>query len=115
MTGKERKPTSFEERVYRLLKKVPRGKVTTYGALSEALGIKAPRAVGQALRRNPFAPQVPCHRVIRGDLTIGGFSGQTEGAKIGKKRRLLKEEGVSFDEKGKLADAGRVWRPARAR
>ena len=104
MAGKDRKPTSFEDKVYDLLKKIPRGKVTTYGALAEALGIGAPRAVGQALRRNPFAPEVPCHRVIRSDLSIGGYDGQTRGAKLAKKRRLLMEEGVSFDAGGKLAE-----------
>ena len=115
MAGKERKPTSFEEKVYDLLKRIPRGKVTTYGALAEALGIAAPRAVGQALRRNPFAPEVPCHRVIRSDLNIGGYGGQTGGAKLAKKRRLLKEEGVSFDAGGKLLDPRRLWRSLKAR
>jgi len=108
MAGTERKPTAFEERVYGLLRKIPRGRVTTYGALAEAVGIASPRAVGQALRRNPFAPEVPCHRVIRSDLQIGGFGGQTEGAKPAKKRRLLQEEGVSFDAAGKLADRERL-------
>jgi methylated-DNA-[protein]-cysteine S-methyltransferase len=115
MAGKERKPTRFEERVYELLRRIPRGKVTTYGGLAEALGIAAPRAVGQALRRNPFAPEVPCHRVIRSDLTIGGFSGQTAGPKLAKKRKLLKAEGVTFDTGGKLADEERVWRPLKVR
>jgi len=114
MSGSERKPTEFEQRVYKLLKKVPCGKVTTYGALAEALGIAAPRAVGQALRRNPFAPEVPCHRVIRSDLNIGGYDGQTGGAKLAKKRRLLKEEGVSFNAGGKLSDVERLWRPSKA-
>ena len=58
----------------------------------------------QALRRNPFAPAVPCHRVIAASLELGGFSG---GWGMGcdtvhKKRRLLGEEGVPFDDRGKL-------------
>lgn len=58
---------------------IPKGKVSTYGALSQVLK-SSPRAVGQALRRNPFAPQVPCHRVIASTLELGGFSGTWVGA-----------------------------------
>ena len=53
---------------------IPKGKVSTYGALSLLLK-SSPRAVGQALRRNPYAPQVPCHRVVAASLELGGFSG----------------------------------------
>ena len=53
---------------------IPKGKVSTYGALSQVLK-SSPRAVGQALRRNPYAPQVPCHRVVASTLELGGFSG----------------------------------------
>lgn len=63
------------------------------------------RAVGQALKKNPFAPSVPCHRVISSDKTIGGFGGSVliTSAKIIKKRCLLEKEGVLFIEKnGKL-------------
>ena len=58
--------TDYQSRVYDLLKQIPPGKVSTYAALSQALG-SSPRAVGGALRRNPFAPEVPCHRVISAD------------------------------------------------
>jgi len=58
--------TDFQERVYTLLKQIPRGKVTTYAAMSKALN-SSPRAVGGALRNNPFAPEVPCHRCIASD------------------------------------------------
>lgn len=57
-----------------LCKAIPPGKVTTYGAMASALHSSA-RAVGQAMRRNPFAPRVPCHRVIAVNLELGGFSG----------------------------------------
>ena len=68
----------------------------------------SPRAVGQALKHNPFAPEVPCHRVIGSDLRIGGFGGKTAGEKIRAKIELLASEGVAFSD-GKLADPGRVY------
>ena len=72
-----------------MLKKVPRGKVTTYRHLAHALGSRAYRAVGQAMKRNPNAPRVPCHRVVRSDGTLGGYAGG-----VAKKKRLLTREGV---------------------
>ena len=87
------KVTPFQNRVYEVLKKVPRGKVTTYGAIARKLK-SSPRAIGQALRVNPFAPRVPCHRVIRSDGSIGGFKGKTIGKAIQEKIRLLRKEGV---------------------
>ena len=88
--------TSFSEKVYRLTKKVPRNRVTTYKEIARAMGTKAYRAVGQALKRNPYAPQVPCHRVVSTQGTIGGFGGQTTGKAIQKKKALLKKEGIQF-------------------
>jgi methylated-DNA-[protein]-cysteine S-methyltransferase len=90
-----RKITDFQKKVYALTKKVPRGKVTTYSAIAKKLK-SSPRAVGQALRVNPFAPVVPCHRVIKSDGTIGGFSGETTGKLIQKKIALLRKEGVEI-------------------
>lgn len=87
--------TKFQRKVYSLLKKVPRGKVTTYGALAKKLK-SSPRAVGNALRENPFAPRVPCHRVIRRDGSIGGFRGKTKGKAIQEKIALLRKEGVEI-------------------
>lgn len=101
--------TEFQARVYEALCRVPEGKVTTYGLLAEAIGCGSPRAVGQALRSNPFAPGVPCHRVVASDLRIGGFSGETAGDKIDKKLRLLASEGVCF-KNGRIADTSRVLR-----
>lgn len=101
--------TAFQQRVYDACRQVPRGTVTTYKLLAEALGCGSPRAIGQALRRNPFAPAVPCHRVIASDLTVGGFAGQIEGAEIRRKLRLLAHEGVAFVA-GRLQDASRVHR-----
>ena len=84
----------FHRAVYEKLCDVPRGRITTYGDLAHALGTNAYRAVGQALRRNPCAPHVPCHRVIASDGRIGGFNGATTGAQIARKIRLLAAEGV---------------------
>ena len=101
--------SSFQRRVYTALRRVPRGRVTTYKRLAEAIGCGSPRAVGQALRRNPFAPDVPCHRVIASDLTLGGFRGGRDGAAARRKRQLLSAEGVRF-RSGILAEPERVYR-----
>lgn len=84
--------TDFQRRVYLALLDVPRGSTITYGELARRIGCGSAQAVGQALRRNPFAPDVPCHRVVASDGTLGGFHGQREGEMIDKKRRLLNEE-----------------------
>ncbi len=104
--------TPFQRRVYAALRRVPRGRVTTYALLGRMIGCACAQAIGQAVRRNPFAPRVPCHRVIASDLTIGGFGGDVRGARIAAKRRLLAAEGVFFRH-GRLADPARVY-PARA-
>ncbi|CAM9677682.1 unnamed protein product, partial [Discosporangium mesarthrocarpum] len=79
------------------LSKIPKGKVSTYGGLAKALGT-CPRAVGGALRRNPYAPVVPCHRIVSGDLTIGGFSGSKGDCEnTRRKRAMLEAEGVVFN------------------
>jgi methylated-DNA-[protein]-cysteine S-methyltransferase len=78
------------------------GKVTTYACLARSIDCGSSQAVGQALKRNPFAPQVPCHRVIKSDRSLGGFSGQSEGPEVARKRRLLIAEGVSFDSQGRV-------------
>lgn len=84
--------TEFQRRVYLELLNVPRGETITYGMLARRIGCRSAQAVGQALRRNPFAPEVPCHRVIASDGSIGGFHGQREGEMIEKKKRLLQQE-----------------------
>lgn len=86
--------SEFQRRVYLALLDVPRGTTITYRELGERIGCKSAQAIGQALKRNPFAPFVPCHRVIASNGTIGGFHGQTEGAMILKKLQLLRDEGV---------------------
>lgn len=107
--GKKRKysnlkiTTQFQNRVYDACKCIPPGKVGTYGVIASALQ-SSPRAVGQALRRNPFAPKVPCHRVITSSMELGGFGGSwgIETDKVKRKRQMLGAEGVVFDDQGRL-------------
>lgn len=94
--------TPFRRRVYLALLDVPRGRVTTYGALARRIGCRSAQAVGQALKNNPFAPRVPCHRVVASDGSLGGFCGVREGKEIMRKRRLLESEGVRFSSDGKV-------------
>ena len=105
---KERVPTAFEERVYDATRMIPRGFVSTYAVIGKIVGCRSAQAIGQALSRNPYAPEVPCHRVIRSDLTLGGFSSQLDGPEVQRKARLLAAEGVEFLEM-KLADERRFW------
>ena len=65
---------NFSEKCYALLRKVPAGKVTTYRDLAHALKTKAYRAVGNAMNKNPHAPEVPCHRVINTNGKLGGYA-----------------------------------------
>ena len=81
--------TEFQRRVYLALLDVPKGSLITYGELALKVGCKSPRAVGNALHKNPFAPLVPCHRVVRANGEIGGYAfGEQE------KLRLLREEAL---------------------
>lgn len=103
--------TPYQKRVLTALCQVPRGHFTTYAAISNHLS-SSPRAVGNALRNNPFAPQVPCHRVLASSGGIGGFEGSwgrngKEGLNDNKKRGLLRDEGVKFDGRGRVV--GSPW------
>lgn len=89
----------MQKKTYELLKRVPKGRVTTYKALAHALHTKGYRAIGQFMRTNPYAPRVPCHRVVASDGTIGGYMGKTSGSEIAKKVRMLKAEGVKVSGK----------------
>ncbi|KAF1815427.1 DNA binding methylated-DNA--cysteine S-methyltransferase [Eremomyces bilateralis CBS 781.70] len=104
--------TEFQTRVYALLQQIPEGKITSYAAMAKALG-SSPRAVGGALRNNPFAPEVPCHRCIASTGYIGGFQGDWQKAPSGvnceKKLGLLEGEGVKFDARGMLVDRSTWW------
>ena len=65
--------TKFTEKVYNITKRIPKGKISTYGEIAKALNSKAYQAVGSALHKNPYAPIVPCHRVINSNGKIGGL------------------------------------------
>ncbi len=97
-------PTVFAGRVYEIVRGIPSGCVATYGAVAAVIGSGSARAVGQALRKNPFAPEVPCHRVVRSDGALGGFFGEAGGVALDAKRRLLEDEGVGFDEAGRVEE-----------
>jgi len=125
--------TPFRREVLSLLCMIPRGQWTTYAAMARHINLvrshtsttsppkacpsktstvsskTCARAIGNAMRSNPFAPLVPCHRVLAADGSIGGFGGHwgEEGKFAGEKRRLLREEGVRFDGAGKAV--GRPW------
>lgn len=84
--------TPFQRRVYMELLNVAAGTTITYSELARRIGCSSAQAVGQALKRNPFAPYVPCHRVVATNGSIGGYFGKREGEMIERKRILLKEE-----------------------
>ncbi len=81
----------FNEKCYQILKKVPKGKVTTYREIARAIHSKAYRAVGNAMNKNPYAPKVPCHRVVKSSGEIGGFA-----SGIKDKTKMLKSEGIEI-------------------
>lgn len=84
---------TFKDRVYSLLEQIPRGRVTTYGSLAEAMGDKrAARAMGKIMNENPDPIEVPCHRVVYSSGELGGYDLGKD-----KKRELLKEEGIEIE------------------
>ena len=86
------KGTKFQLKVWKYLRKIPKGKVKTYLEVAKAIGKpRAFRAVANAVGKNPYPLKIPCHRVIRSDGTLGGYSGK---GGILKKRQLLKFEKV---------------------
>ena len=90
---------NFNEKVWSALKKIPKGKITTYKQIAKAIGNKnSSRSVGNACNKNPFSPEVPCHRVVKSSGELGGFA---FGSK--KKISLLKKEGVNV-KKGKIVE-----------
>ncbi len=86
--------TEFERKVYKEVAKIPEGKVRSYKYIAEKIGKPAAcRAVANALRKNPFIGKVPCHRVIKSDGIIGGFS-----RGVSTKKKLLRQEGLTIRE-----------------
>ena len=88
------KGTQFQLKIWSYLKKIPKGKLKTYAKVAKAIGKpKAVRAVANAIGKNPFPPKIPCHRVIRSDGKLGGYSAK---GGIKTKKKLLKNEGFLF-------------------
>ena len=85
------------EKVYTLCKQIPKGKVTTYKEIGKALNSKAYQAIGQALRKNPYAPHVPCHRVVSSTGHLHGFKGKRKGKALEEKRAMLEQEGIVLE------------------
>jgi len=81
---------TFAEQVYKATAQIPRGRVATYAWIARKIkNPRSVRAVGNALNKNPYAPQVPCHRVVRSDGMLGGFASGTR-----TKKRMLEREGL---------------------
>ncbi|MDH5782352.1 MAG: MGMT family protein [Candidatus Bathyarchaeota archaeon] len=93
--------TRFEREVLVATFKIPKGKVSTYKSIAEKIGRpRAYRAVGNALHKNPLAPIVPCHRVVKSD---GTFGGEKKGAES--RRSLLEKEGIPIEnDRVKISD-----------
>ena len=87
--------TAFQHRVWDALTEIPAGESRTYGEIARNLHT-APRAVGGACGANPIALVIPCHRVVGGQGSLGGFMGVTAGDPIAIKRWLLTHEGYRF-------------------
>jgi methylated-DNA-[protein]-cysteine S-methyltransferase len=86
-----KKITKFENSVYKTIKKIPLGRISTYKDIALHLKTKGYRAIGNALNKNPFAPIVPCHRIIRSNGEVGGFASGTNN-----KIKILKKEGIKI-------------------
>jgi methylated-DNA-[protein]-cysteine S-methyltransferase len=101
-------PTAFQRAVYAACRRIPAGRVATYGELARAVGQGCARSVGAALRDNPYAfsqyaaplaepAAVPCHRVVAASLALHGFNGVTalDSPELARKAALLEAEGVA--------------------
>ena len=102
--------TVFQRRVYRILRTIPKSRVTTYGMIATRIK-SGPRAVGTAVASNPWSIFVPCHRVVPSDLSVGNYSMNNHPDREGSsmKRELLKREGVLFHEDKILPES--LWKP----
>ena len=92
--------TEFQKKVWKLISEIPRGKVLTYKDLAIKIGKpKSSRAIANACGKNPLIEVIPCHRVIRSDGKLGGYSGK---GGIDKKKKLLENEGHRFNDNSKI-------------
>ena len=93
---KNLKGTKFQIKVWNYLKKIPKGKLRTYSQVAKAINKPlAVRAVANAISKNPFPPMIPCHRVVRSDGSLGGYSGK---GGITTKKVLLKKEKIHLKQ-----------------
>ena len=84
--------TAFQKKVLIAVTGIPEGKVRSYAWVAKKTGHPgASRAVGQALKKNPYAPHVPCHRIVASDGSIGGYS-----RGVAEKKKLLEKEGIKW-------------------
>ena len=90
--GKLAAGMTFRQQVWAITARIPRGKIATYADVARSLKSTGYRAVGQALHNNPYAPGVPCHRVVGSDGRLTGFAHG-----LPKKRKMLEEEGIPFN------------------
>jgi len=93
--------TELQKRVWKVLTKIPQGKVTTYKELAKAIESRAVRAVATAVGKNPYSPKIPCHRVVLSSGKIGNY---THSQGVRRKIELLKNEGVEIDSLGNIVD-----------
>ena len=93
---KNLKGTKFQIKVWNYLKKIPKGKLRTYSQVAKAINKPlAVRAVANAIGKNPFPPMIPCHRVVRSDGSLGGYSGK---GGVATKKVLLKKEKIHLKQ-----------------
>ena len=104
-SGRVTKEMTFNQKVWAMTARIPKGQITTYAEIARALKTKGYRAVGNALNKNPYAPDVPCHRVVGSTGALTGFAGG-----LAKKQSLLLSEGVKLHSNGR-ADVSTVFRP----
>lgn len=93
----------IRERCYKLICKIPKGKVTTYKEVAEALGVRGYRLVGKILSKNPKPVEIPCHRVVKSNGEVGGYIMGVE-----KKIELLRSEGIPI-KNGKIVNFQRYF------
>ena len=93
---------NFNQQCYKLVSKIPKGRISTYKEIAKVLNTKAYRAVGNAMAKNPNPIIVPCHRVINSDGLIGGYA-----LGVNKKISLLKKEGITI-RKGKVVEFDKI-------
>lgn len=98
-------PTNFDNKVYEVTSKIPAGRVSTYAEIAGVLGNRAYRAIGTSLSRNPDAPEVPCHRVVKSNGEVGGFMGSKTNNRD--KVELLLSEGIHIKD-GKIVNFEKV-------